>query len=415
MPQRTAFAAIDVGSTKIATVVGDADDRGVLRVLGVGVAPSAGIDKGQVSNIGQAVEAIRAAVDKAERSSSTRILSAGVSVSGAHLASTNNRGIVAIPDATLPISPDDIQRVLDAARTVSLKSNRELLHAVPRYFVVDGQDRVSDPEGMHGQRLDVEMHLVTAAVNATQNMIKCVEGAGVQVDALAASPVVAAAAALRDDERHEGAVLVDLGGGTTDVAVYEEGAVVHTASLPVGGAHITRDLAVGLRCPFAVAEEIKTSRSHAQPQAVDPAETVELSAFGQDGTRETPRRLLAEVVQARLEEIIAMIMVEVKRAGHVETVSAGLVFSGGSAQIPGLCALAEELTGLLARVGTVDEITGLVDQVAGPGYVTTLGLLQWMGSEHVENETVRLRMPKAPGLLNVVRGMGRLGRVFLPQ
>ena len=415
MPQRTAFAAIDVGSTKIATVVGDADDRGGLRVLGVGVSPSAGIDKGKVSNIGQAVEAIRAAVDKAERSSGTRILSAGVSLSGAHLASTNNRGIVAIPDATLPISPDDIQRVLDAARTISLKSNRELLHAVPRYFVVDGQDRVSDPEGMHGQRLDVEMHLVTAAVNATQNVIKCVEGAGVQVDALAAAPVVAAAAALQDDERLEGAVLVDLGGGTTDVAVYEEGAVVHTASLPVGGAHITRDLVVGLRCAFAVAEEIKTSHGHAQPHAVDPAETVELTTFGQEATRETPRRLLAEIMQARLEEIIAMIMVEVKRTGHVDTVSAGLVFSGGSAQTPGLCALAEELTGLPARVGAVEEISGLVDQVAGPGYVTTLGLLQWMGNEHVESETMRLRMPKAPGLLNLVRGVGRLGRVFLPQ
>ena len=417
MARGTAIAAIDLGSTKIATVVGDTSDGGMLRILGAGVVPSAGIDKGQISSIGQATEAIRASVEKAERASGTRILSAGVSISGAHLASVNNRGIVAVPDVGRPISDDDAQRVIDAARNVSLKSNRELMHALPRFFVVDGQDRVSDPVGMHGQRLDVEMHIVTGGVNALQNVMKCVEGADVQVEALIAAPVAMSAAVLDPDEQQEGVVAIDIGGGTTDIAVHLDGAIVHTAALPVGGTHVTRDLVAGLRCPFMVAEQAKTRYGAALAQAVPGDESVSLTAFGQDERREISRRLIAEIVEARVEEILSMVLVEVKRAGHVEAISAGLVISGGTAELEGLTTLAEQRTGLPARVGAVPEIYGLADQVEGPAYASSLGVLRWMTDALAEpgGQSMRLRMPAGGSVLGLFRSVGRLGRVFLPQ
>ena len=414
--QNNAFAVIDIGSTKIATVVGDRDERGMLGVQGVGVTPSAGIDRGQVSSIAQATEAIRLSVEKAEQTSGARIVSAGVSISGGHLSSMNNRGIVAIPNAGRAISGDDTQRVIDAARTVNLKSNREMIHALPRYFIVDGQDRVSDPEGMHGQRLDVEMHIVTASVNAVQNLMKCVEGAGVQIDTVIAAPVATAQAVLEADEQREGVVVVDIGGGTTEIAIFLDGAIVHTAVLPVGGANVTRDLVVGLRCPFTVAEEVKATHGHAQPDAVASGDPVTLAAFGHEHEREVHRRLIAEIVQARIEEMLSMVMVEVKRAGHADAMSAGLVITGGSAELPGITTVAEEVTGLPARIGEVGEMYGLVENVSGPTYATTLGLLRWM-TESTEpgGQPVALRMPKAPSVVGLLRGVGRFGRVFLPQ
>ncbi len=417
MARGTAIAAIDLGSTKIATVVGDVADGEMLRILGAGVVPSAGIEKGQISSIGKATEAIVASIEKAERASGTRILSAAVNVSGAHLASLNNRGIVAVPDAGRSISGDDTQRVIDAARTVSLKSNRELMHALPRYFVVDGQDRVSDPEGMHGQRLDVEMHMVTGGVNALQNVMKCVEGAGVQVEALIASAVATSAAVLDPDEQQEGVVSVDIGGGTTDIAVYMDGAIIHTAALPVGGVHVTRDLVAGLRCPFPVAEQAKTRHGTAQVQGVGIEESVTLTSFGQDERREVRKQLIAEIVEARIEEILSMALVEVKRGGHVDTISAGLVLSGGTAELDGLIPLAESMTGLPARVGEVSEVYGLTDHVSGPAYATSLALLRWMSEATLEpsGQPMRLRMPSGAGVGDLFRSVGRLGKVFLPQ
>ena len=416
MAKGRAFAAIDLGSTKVATIVGDADEHDKLRVLGSGVAPSAGVEKGQVSNIAQATEAIRVSLEKAERSSGTHIVSAGVSVSGAHLASLNNRGIVAIPGLDRPISADDTQRVIDAGRTVSLQSNREMMHALPRYFVVDGQDRVSDPEGMHGQRLDVEMHIITGGMSALQNVMKCVEGAGAQVDTLIASTVATAAAVLHPDEMQEGVVLLDVGGGTTDLAICLDGAIAHTAVLPVGGVHVTRDLVVGLRCPYATAEEVKTAHGETLLAASERDEPVQLGSFNGGQEREVPRSLIAEIVQARVEEILAMALVEVKRSGHGERISAGLVVTGGTAQLPGLLTVAEEMSGLPARVGSVAEVYGLMDQLSGPAYATALGLLRWMTDAYEPgSQPVRWRLPQGPGVFGLLRGLGRWSRVFLPQ
>ena len=416
MTEEAACAAIDLGSTKITTVVGDSTERGLLRVLGAGVTPSAGVEKGQISNIGEAVEAIRLSVEKAERASGLQILSAGVGLSGAHLSSLNNRGIIAIPSLQNAITADDIQRAIDAGRAVSLKTNRELLHALPRYFVVDGQDRVSDPEGMHGQRLDVEMHIVTGSVNVIQNLIKCVEGAGLQVDALIAAPVATGATMLRREEMREGVVLVDIGGGTTDIAVYQEGAIIHTASLPVGGINVTRDIVVGLRCPQSVAEETKIGYGHALAAEVGGDDTINLADFGQERERSVPRNFLGEIIQARVEEILSMVLVEVKRAGHADLISAGFVLTGGTAELPGLVSLTEQISGLPARVGQVEEVYGLTDTVSGPAFAGALGLLRWlMDMQALPSASVRLRVPRGAGVGDLFRRVGQIGRVFLPQ
>ncbi len=268
MPNPT-FAAIDVGTTKVCTVVGEVSPEGDLRILGVGIGPSAGLTKGMVDNIQAATEAIASSVERAERASGTRILSAHVGIAGPHVSSSNSRGIVAIPDPRRPIAEADVQRALDSARIVNVPNNREVIHVVPRYYVVAGQDSVVDPVGMYGSRLDVETHVVTASASAMQNLVQCVEGAGVRVDSLILEPLAAAEATIQEEELRHGVALVNIGGGTTDVAVFVNGAVTHTAVLPVGGVHMTRDLVVALRVPQPSAEQAKRRFGHAIPSMVD--------------------------------------------------------------------------------------------------------------------------------------------------
>ncbi|HLF71115.1 MAG TPA: cell division protein FtsA [Dehalococcoidia bacterium] len=372
------FAAIDVGTTKICTIVGEvAPGTGETRILGVGVTPSAGLSRGMVDNIREATDAIRASVEKAERASGTRILSAHVGLSGAHVQSVNNRGIVAVPDRNRPISGDDIARALEGAKIISIPSNREILHVLPRYFVVDGQDSVSDPLGMYGSRLDVEAHIITVASSAVANVSKVVEAAGVQVDELVLQPLASAESVLNPEEKRQGVVIADIGGGCTDISVFLEGAIHHTATLPVGGNHITRDLVVGLRCPYHSAELAKEEFGVAIPSAVPADETIEIEAFGAERQRSYPRRLVCEIIQARCEEILEMIIIEVKKSTELEFVSAGLVLTGGTARLPGLDILAEQVTGLPARVGLPEHIFGLVDELHDPAFATSVGLLQW--------------------------------------
>src|SRR3990170_8808922 len=343
------YASIDVGTTKVCTVVAEALADQPLRILGVGVATADGLNRSMVENLRDASASIRASVERAERSSGTRILSAHVGVSGPHISCLNNRGIVAIPDRARPISHDDVARVLDGARIVSIPTNRDIIHAVPRYYVVDGQDHVTDPIGMYGQRLDVETHIVTGLSTVLQNETKCIESAGVQVETLIVNALASAEAVLDYEERRQGVVLVDIGGGTTDIAVFVEGNICHTAVLPVGGGHITRDLVVGLRRPYQAAEDAKALYGHALPSAVDAEETVELNVFGSEERRSVSRRRIAEIVQARAEEICEMALREVRRAVHDDILSAGLGPTGGTANLAGIAPVAEEVNGLAAR------------------------------------------------------------------
>lgn len=408
------FASIDVGTTKVCTVVGEVLPDQPLRILGVGIAAAHGLSRGMVENLRDASESIRTSVEQAERSSGTRIVSAHVGVVGPHISCVNNRGIVAIPDRERPISSDDVARVLDGSRIVSIPTNREIIHAVPRYYVVDGQDHVTDPVGMFGQRLDVETHIITGLSTVLQNETKCVESAGVHVDSLIAAPLASAEAVLDGEEKRQGVVMADIGGGTTDIALFVDGSVCHTAVLPVGGNHITRDLVVGLRCPYQAAEDAKALFGHALPSAVDPEETVELNVFGAEERKSVQRRRIAEIMQARVEEICEMVMREVRRAVHDDILSAGLVLAGGTANLAGIAMLAEQVTGLPARVGAPRNLQGLVDTLCDPAYAASVGVLQWAVREFEAGAWHAQQRPfLVPG--DLWQRLSRWVRVLLPE
>jgi cell division protein FtsA len=379
------LASIDVGSSKICTLVAELTPEEDLRILGVGVTPAQGVKKGMVDNIQEATEAITSSVEKAERSSGSRVLAAHVSISGNHVNSLNNRGIATIPGRQRPITKQDIDRAIEEAQTLNLPTNREVLHIIPRFFIVDGQEHVSDPVGMYGQRLDMETHIVTGSVTTVQNLTQCVESAGVQVETLVLSPLAAAEAVLEEEEKRQGIIVADIGGGTTSLAVFVDGAVFHTSVLPVGGYHLTHDLVAGLRAPFSAAEDLKTEYGSALPSRINPEEMVELEAFGSQRHKEVSRRRLAEILQARVEEILEMIYIDAKRAGFDEMIAAGLVLTGGTAALHGIDELAEQVLGMPVRTGVPKGIHGLADTLNSPAYAASVGLLRWSIMENGHN------------------------------
>lgn len=368
---------IDVGSSKICTLVGEIREDVGLRVIGVGIAPSRGLRKGAVVNLAEATAAIAASVQEAERTSGYRIERAYVSISGPHIASQNSRGVVAISRREEGITGEDVSRALDSAGAISVPYNRELLHVVPRHYIVDGQEGVRDPVGMHGFRLEVEAHVVTGSSTVIQNLVKCVNGAGVEVDEVVLGLLAAGDAVLTENEREVGVVLVDIGGGTTDVAIFIDGTVWHTASLGIGGEYITNDVAIGLRLPPAVAEEVKVRYGHARPAQVGPEERFPAEPFGETSPQMLPRRKLAEIVEARVAEILEMVQTDVKRSGYDGLLPAGVVLCGGVAQLPGIVELAREVLGLPVRVGRPQRLVGLVDRISGPAFAVAAGLMTW--------------------------------------
>jgi len=292
----------------------------------------------------------------------------------------------------------DVERALESARAIDIPHNREVLHIIPRSFTVDGDDGVRDPVGMQGYRLEVEAHIVTGATSSIQNLIKCVQNSGVQIDALVLEPLASGEAILTDIEREMGVVLVDIGGGTTDIAIFIEGAIWHAVVLPTGGEQITNDVAVGLRAPYNTAEDIKIKYGHALPETIMPQEVVKAEVFGENGRQEIPRQFLAEVIGARVEEIFELVLQEIKRSGYDGLLPAGVVLCGGTAELPGIRELAREVMGLPARVGEPQNLNGLVDTLRSPAFATTVGLLEW-GVIHDLPQSVRqpangsLKMP----------------------
>ncbi|HEX6030318.1 MAG TPA: cell division protein FtsA [Tepidiformaceae bacterium] len=414
MRRRSTVAAIDVGSTKVAVIVGDVGEHGETRILGVGVAPAAGLTRGVIDNIQSAREAVRIAVEKAEQACGMRILSGVVGISGNHLASQNNRGIIAIPDRSRPISADDRARVLEAAGQISIPTNRQVLHVLPRGYWVEGTDPVSDPVGMFGGRLDAETHIVSGAVSAIQNLTKCVEGAGVQVDDIVLESIASATSVIQDQERLQGVALVDIGGSTTSLAVFDEGAVAHTACLPIAGSHLTHDLARVLRCPWESAEEVKCQYGAAYADPEMARENIEIHAFGTQTQKSVPLSHVCEILQARSEEILEMIAGELKRAGYLDRLAAGLVLTGGSSQLRGLAEMAEMRLGIPARIGKPHGYSGLSDIIGTPAYATSIGLV-----EYALGDRARTAEPVSAGFEVPVGGFFRriasLGRALMPQ
>ncbi len=380
MTEPKTIVGIDVGTTKICTLVGETHEDGQLRIIGVGVAPSRGLRKGVVVNVHEATDSIRASVQKAERISGYEIARAYVSVGGGHISAINSRGVVGISQGR-GISEYDIERALDAARAIAIPHNREIIHTIPRGYVVDGQEGVKDPVGMEGIRLEVEAHIVTGASTSVSNLVKCVREAGVRIDDLILQPLASGEAVLTSSEREMGVVLADIGGGTTDIGIFIEGSIWHTLVLQTGGEHLTRDVAVGLRTPFTTAEELKIQYGHALPASIPTDELIEVTSFG-DGARETISRThLAEVLEARAEEILTLVLREVKRSGYDGLLAAGLVLCGGSAELAGFKDLAGRVLDLPVRVGVPHSLQGLTDVLESPAYATSVGLLLW-GRRH---------------------------------
>jgi len=371
------IVGIDVGTSKVCTLVGEISEEGDLRIIGVGLAPSQGLRKGVVVNVEEATEAITASVEEAERVSGYRIERAYVAISGDHISSSNSRGVVAVSRREEGIAVEDVYRALDAAGAVALPHNRQLLHIVPRFYVVDGQEGVRDPVGMHGFRMEVEAHVVTGSITAIQNLVKCVNRAGVAVDEVVLASLAAAEAVLSETEREIGVVLVDMGGGTIDIAIFIEGAVWHTVTLGIGGGYITNDVSIGLRLPTDVAEEVKVRYGHARPMQVGPEERFTAAPFGEGAPQSLPRWKLAEIIEARAEEMWEMVGREIKHSGYDGLLPAGIVLCGGVATLPGMAELGREVLGLPVRVGAPKGLSGLVDRISGPAFAVAAGLMGW--------------------------------------
>jgi cell division protein FtsA len=374
MKKRATLASIDVGTTKVCTIIAEVDGGGGLRIVGVGVTPSNGLHKGLVVNINEARESIRESVRKAEQSCGYKVESAYIGVTGRHVSSMNNRGVVAITRNDRLVRRDDLKRVLSCAQNIKVPSDRRLLHVIPRGYAIDGQLGIKNPVGMHGFRLDVETHIITAAVTSVQNLVKCIRGIGLDIDDMILEPLASSEAVLTEDEKQVGVILADIGGGTTDIAVFKEGSIWHTAILPVAGYQLTRDIAIGLGLPFEVAEEMKKRYGSVMPVYESKAETT--SSISADG-HGVSYQDLCDIVRARVEEIIRLILLEMPRSDYEELVPAGLVLTGGSSNLAGIEALGRDILRLPVRVGVPTTMSGISDVLRDPAYATSVGLLLW--------------------------------------
>ncbi len=366
---------IDIGTTKVCTVVARVEADGRVRVLGVGIEPSAGVRKGTVVDINAATRAIGHSIDKAERSSGLEITSALVSLAGSHISSMNNRGAVGISDRI--IDHKDVARAIEVARAVAIPHNREVIHVIQRNFTVDGQEGIAIPVGMHGYRLEVEAHIITAAASTVDNLRQCVAESGVGVSQFVLNPLASAEAVLTPTEREMGVVVCDIGGGTADMAILIEGEVWHTMVLSVGGNHITSDIAHGLRLPFSQAEEIKVRYGHCIPSEIEAGETFAVKSFGDEKQIDISRHEMAQIIEARVEEMFSLMQQEIKRSGYVGLLPAGLVLTGGTSSLKGLPELASRVLNMPLRLGKPEKLTGMVDKLQSPAYSTSVGLLRW--------------------------------------
>ncbi|MBP7354943.1 MAG: cell division protein FtsA [Longilinea sp.] len=366
---------IDIGTTKTCTLVARVEGERSLRILGVGIEPSQGIKKGVIVDLTAASQSIARSIEKAQRSSGLEITSALVSLAGSHVASVNSHGVVGISGRA--IDEEDVARALEAAQAVAIPHNREIIHVIQRGFMIDGQGGIRAPLGMHGYRLEVEAHIITAAESTVENLRQCVNAAGVEVSQFVLNPLASAEVVLSETERQMGVVVCDIGGGTTDLAIYIDGDVWHTSVLPVGGNHITSDIAHGLRLPISQAEDVKKQYGHALEAEVGADETFTIRPFGEEASIQFSRRELATIVGARTEEIFDMALQEIKRSGYDGLLPAGVVLTGGASQLPGLRAMASQVLALPVRLARPENLLGLVDQLNSPAYSTSVGLLYW--------------------------------------
>jgi cell division protein FtsA len=380
---------IDVGTTKICTLVAREEAPGQIRILGVGIEPSQGMRKGVVVDLGAASQAVSRSIEKAERTSGYEITSALVSLAGAQVSSVNSRGVVGVTGQM--IDQDDMARAVDAARAVAIPHNREIIHVIQRGYNVDGQEGIRMPIGMHGYRLEVETHIITASTASVENLRQCVGVSGVEVSQFVLNPLASAEVVLTETERQMGVVVCDIGGGTTDMAIYIDGDVWHTSVLAVGGNHITSDIAHGLRLPMSQAEEIKVQHGHAVQSEVGSQEFFNVRPFGEEQSSQINRQELALIIEARVEEMFGMVLQEIKRSGYDGLLPAGMVLTGGSSLLPSIKVLANRMLGVPVRIAKPENLIGMTDRLDSPAFSTSVGLLRWafLYSEYTPGEGIR--------------------------
>jgi cell division protein FtsA len=370
---RKLLVGLDIGTSKVVAVVGELSPENALEVIGIGSNPSRGLKRGVVVNIESTVQSIQRAIEEAELMAGCEINTVYSGIAGSHVRSLNSHGIVAIRDKE--VSSSDVDRVIDAARAVAIPADQKVLHVLPQEFLIDSQEGIREPIGMSGVRLEAKVHLVTGAVSAAQNIVKCIQRCGLSAEDVVLEQLASSYAVLTEDEKELGICLVDMGGGTTDIAVFCGGAIQHTAVIPIAGDQVTNDIAVSLRTPTQYAEEIKIKYACALSQLANPDETIEVPSVGDRPPRRLARQTLAEVVEPRYEELFSLVRDELRRSGFEELIAAGVVLTGGSAKMEGAVELAEEIFHVPVRLGVPQHVEGLFDVVRNPIHATGVGLL----------------------------------------
>lgn len=385
--ERNLLVALDIGTSKVVVLVGEVTADKEIQVIGIGSHPSKGLKKGVVVNIEATVQSIQRAVEEAELMAGCEIHSAYTGIAGSHIRSLNSHGIVAIQNNE--VDYDDVERVIDAAKAVAIPADQKILHILPQEFIIDNQDGIKEPIGMSGVRLEAKVHLITGAMSAAQNIIKCVKRCGLEVSDIILEQLASSYAVLTEDEKELGVCLIDIGGGTTDLAVFVDGSILHTAVIPIAGDQVTNDIAVALRTPTQYAEKLKLDYGCAMVKLADGKESIEVRSPGDRQGKQASVRTLAEVIEARYEELFKLVATELRRSGLEDGVAAGVVLTGGGSQVRGIAQLAEQVLNMPVRIGRPMNVKGLSDELKSPVYSTAVGLLQYGMQQHQDPQQSR--------------------------
>ncbi len=400
-PNKDLMVGIDIGTSKVVAIVGEVTNEGKINIIGLGSHPSQGMKKGVVVNIESAVTSIQNAVEEAELMAGCQIYSAFTGIAGSHIRSLNSHGIVAIRDRE--VSQLDVDRVIDAAKAVAIPADQKILHILPQEFIIDDQEAIREPIGMSGVRLEAKVHIVTGAVSAAQNIVKCLKRCGLMASDIVLEQFASSQSVLTDDEKELGICMIDIGGGTTDIAIFTEGAIRHTAVIPIAGDQVTNDIAIALRTPARNADEIKLKYACALQELADPNQMIDIPTVGDRPGRHVSKRALAEVVEARYEELFSLVAAEIRRSGLEDRIAAGVVLTGGASKVEGAIELGERIFNMPVRIGTPQFVTGLPEITNNPIYATGVGLLIY-GLQQRDTPHEALTQPTFKGLWARMRG-----------
>lgn len=387
-PEKDLIVALDIGTSKIAALVGEVTADNTIEVVGFGSHPSRGLKKGVVVNIESTVQSIQRAIEEAELMAGCEIQSAFTGIAGSHIRSLNSHGIVAIRDRE--VIQSDVDRVIDAAKAVAIPADQRILHILPQEFIIDNQEGVREPVGMSGVRLEAKVHIVTGAVSAAQNITKCIRRCGLQVGDIILEQLASSHSVLTEDEKELGVCMIDIGGGTTDIAVFTEGAIRYTSVIPIAGDHVTNDVAVALRTPTQYAEQIKMKYGSVIPETIDASELIKVPSVAKRDPKQVHRRALSQVIAARYEELLTLVHAELRRNGFEDLISAGVVITGGASKVPGIAEMAESIFHMPVRIGVPQNVSGLMDVRDNPVFATGVGLLLHGQQQRESGSTFRL-------------------------